>query len=858
MRNATNWIILAIVVVLTAFSVIVVWPGAPKRYLPDFVPWPEGNGLNVGGFERREMRLGLDLKGGSYLLLEADTSRLPAGTDVDVAMKGAKDILERRVNRFGLSETEITVEGSNRLAVQVPGISPGEAKDLLGKTAQLEFREPSREKDESGNVTNNIICETEDGGTYAVAYQPGLFAADRENNVMTCPASEEGAAGFVQWEPATGFIQEEERVLTGAFLRPNSQVGTTPGECSSDSPPPCTILKFTDDGGQLFEQITTELAVGTLPLGIFLDEELISAASVRQPIAGGNAVITGLDLDEARTLAIQLNAGALPVPLRAIQETEVDATLGDREVVRTVQAGLIGILAVMVFMMLYYRLPGVLATLALGIYVSVVMMLYKVGPIIGPVTITLAGIAGFVLSVGMAVDANILVFERLKEELRAGRNLMAAVENGFNRAWSAIWASNVSTLITCAILYWFGDRFDAALVKGFALTLAIGVLVSMFTALTVTRTFLRLLVGTPLARSMTLFGAEPERVGIGPAAAEAVPERTPRPQRVVSRGWSLDFIRRRGFYYLLTTAILVPGIVSLLIAPSLRPGIEFSSGATFTVEFDKPVSAADVREVMADLGHDEARVQTTRDGSFIVRTGTLEGPTGPPIGPTPPSERDEIEAALGKSLGEFNVTNFNQVSEIVSEEIAQNAAIAVGAAAVAILLFISWSFRNVPKAHRYGIAAIIAAGHDALVILGVFSILGKLFGTEINTMFIVGLLTIIGFSVHDTIVVFDRIRETASRNPNAPFAEVVNVSLTETLARSLNTSITVLFTVAALLLLGGATIQNFLLVLLVGVISGTYSSIFVASQILVSWEEGDLSRLWRRILPGRAVPAPEA
>jgi uncharacterized membrane protein YdfJ with MMPL/SSD domain len=158
------------------------------------------------------------------------------------------------------------------------------------------------------------------------------------------------------------------------------------------------------------------------------------------------------------------------------------------------------------------------------------------------------------------------VFERLKEELRAGRNLMAAVENGFNRAWSAIWASNVSTLITCAILYWFGDRFDAALVKGFALTLSIGVLVSMFTALTVTRTFLRLLVGTPLARNMALFGAEPEQVGIGPAAAEAVPERTPRAQRGTGRGWSLDFVRRRGFYYLLTAAILLPGIISLLIA----------------------------------------------------------------------------------------------------------------------------------------------------------------------------------------------------------------------------------------------------------------------------------------------------
>jgi protein-export membrane protein SecD/preprotein translocase SecF subunit len=860
MRSRANWIILAVVVALTAFSVIVVWPGAPKRYLPNFVPWPEGHGLKVGGFERREMRLGLDLKGGSYLLLEADVSQLPPGTDVGEALNGVKDILERRVNAFGVAETEITVEGNNRLAVQLPGIAPGEAKGLVGKTAQLEFDKPVLDEN------RNIVCTAPDGSEFSVPTTQVSMLPSADKRVAGCFGNE-GQTGEVRWEPATGTdSQGVERVLTGSFLRRNAQVLTVPGECG-DALPPCVAIEFTGEGGRLFEQITGEL-VG-LPLGIFLDGELISAPTVQNQIAGGKSIISGLDLNETKQLRILLNEGALPVPLRPIQETEVDATLGDREVVRTVQAGLIGILAVMAFMVLYYRLPGLLASVALGMYVSVVMMLYKVGPIIGPVTITLAGIAGFVLSVGMAVDANVLVFERLKEELRAGRNLMAAIENGFNRAWSAIWASNVSTLITCVILYWFGDRFGAALVKGFALTLGIGVVVSMFTALTVTRTFLRLLVGTPLARSMALFGAEREHVGIGPAAAEAVPEGTPqaairpvgdarRARTGAAQGWSVDFIGRRGFYYALSAAILLPGVISLLIAPSLRPGIEFSAGATLTAKFEKQVSATDLRQAMADMGHNEARVQTTSDGSFIIRTGELKGPTGPPIGPAPPSERDQIEAGLRERFGPFTVTNFNQVSGIVSKEIGRNAALAVGAAAVAILLFISWSFRNLAKAHRYGIAAIIAAGHDTLVILGVFSILGKVFGTEINTMFIVGLLTIIGFSVHDTIVVFDRIRETASNNPDAPFPEVVNVSLTETLARSLNTSVTLLFTIVALLLLGGVTIRDFLLVLLVGVTAGTYSSIFIASQILVSWEEGDLWHLWRRVFPRRAMPAPEA
>jgi preprotein translocase SecF subunit len=507
--------------------------------------------------------------------------------------------------------------------------------------------------------------------------------------------------------------------------------------------------------------------------------------------------------------------------------------------VRAVQAGLIGILAVMAFMVLYYRLPGVLACLALITYISTVLMIFKLGPVIGPVTITLSGIAGFVLSVGMAVDANILVFERMKEELRAGRALPAAIEHGFDRAWSSIRDSNVATMITCVILWWFGDQFGAALVQGFALTLGIGVLVSMFSAIIVTRTLLRMLVGTTLARNMSLFAPD---LSI---------------RRVTGAGpFVFDFVRRRGLYFLISAAILVPGIISLLVPPALKPGIEFSSGATMTVVFEDPnVGQKQLHDALAAVGHSEARVQKTSGGAFIIRLGELEGAVGPPVGAAPPSERDEIEAALEEALGPFRTTNFNQVSEIVSREIARNAAIAIGVASIAILLYISVSFRNVPKAYRYGIAAIVAALHDAVFILGAFSIFGKLFGTEINSMFITGLLTVIGFSVHDTIVVFDRIRENVSSNPGVPFDEVVNASLTETVARSINTSTTVVLTIVSMLLLGGGNIDVLLLTLLLGIIAGTYSSIFIASQILVSWEDGDFERIWRRIIPRRAIPA---
>jgi protein-export membrane protein SecD/preprotein translocase SecF subunit len=848
MRNSSNVVVFALILLLTAIAVVIVWPSNPDRYLPDFIPWPKGHGLTIGGLDRETMRLGLDLKGGSYILLEGDTSALPPGSSVDDAMKGVQDIIERRVNAFGVSESEIQREGSNRLSVQLPGISQQDAKDLIGRTALLEFREPERD------ANGNIVCQDASGQQFTVPADTArdqngnlhalYIVGDADRNLTQCQGpSDTAPRGSVIWKPATGIGNDGvEKVLNGRFLRANSRVVFTQlGQ-------PQVALEFNSEGAKLFDQLTTRL-VG-LPMAIFLDEDIISAPTILTRISDGKSVITGPTADEGRKLAIQLNSGALPITLRVIQESTVDATLGDDSVRHTVQAGEIAILAVMVFMIAYYRLPGVLASLALVVYTSAVLMIFK----LWPVTLTLSGIAAFVLSVGMAVDANILVFERLKEELRTGRNLVTAVETGFNRAWTSIRDSNVSTLITCGILWWFGDQFGASLVKGFALTLAIGVLVSMFSAIIVTRTFLRLVVGTPLARRIGWFvpGA------VQPSATTAdMPARPSVPSGSPDRGGHfLDFVHRRGFYYLLSLAILVPGVISLLMPPALRPGIEFSAGSSFTIRFEQSVSAGDVRTALADLGHSEARVQRTSEGDFIIRTGELRGASNvPPVGPALPSERDSIETELRNRFGPLTVRDFNSVSSIVSRQIGRNAAIAVAAASVAIVLYISFAFRGLTKPWRYGIAAIIATLHDVLVVVGLFSIFGKVFGTEINTMFITGLLTVIGFSTHDTIVVFDRIRENVGRNPGVEFAEVVNASLTETLARSINTSMTVVVTLAALLLLGGVTIQSFLVVLLIGIVSGTYSSIFVASQILVSWEEGDLGRILGRFFP-RLAPAP--
>lgn len=311
-----------------------------------------------------------------------------------------------------------------------------------------------------------------------------------------------------------------------------------------------------------------------------------------------------------------------------------------------------------------------------------------------------------------------------------------------------------------------------------------------------------------------------------------------------------DFSGKRWWYLGISGLFVLAAIVLLAIPPSLRAGIEFTSGSTFTLEFTaRAVSPSELRQALAELGHPEARVQGAGENTYIVRTKPLAGApalTDEP-GPVPPGEIDEIQAALEERFGEVQRRDFATVTGTVSAEIGRYSAIAVAVAAVAILVYISMAFRKVRRPWRYGTAAVIALVHDALVVLGLFSLLGKIRGTEVDTSFIVGLLTVIGFSVHDTIVVFDRVREKLEHDPYLPFEEAVNASLTETLGRSLTTSLTVIFTIVAMLLIGGETIRNFLLVLLVGIVAGTYSSIGVASQVLVAWENRDLACFWRKL-----------
>ncbi len=463
--------------------------------------------------EREGLVLGLDLAGGVNLIYEADFAGIPEGERA-ARLEETRRIIERRVNEYGVSEPEIQTMGTDRISIQLPGVMEvEEAKDLVGKTAELVFREPAVSGNTSltaavsagdtqmavADVTDFAVDDVLGVGSGDTGEAKVITSVDEANNIIVVDsgflyehAADEPVTNL--WVPATGTIDGEQKRLTGAYLRPNCYVDMDPqtGE-------PVVAFQWDDEGAELFWQITGRL-IGQ-PLGIFLDDELISSPIVRDQIRE-RGIIEGLNIGEAQRLVVQLNTGALPVSLHIVREQTVDAILGADSLRRSLIAGMVGLALVLLFLMIYYRFPGVLASIALIIYAALLLMIFK----LVPVTLSLAGIAALILSIGMAVDANILIFERMKEEIKERRRtLRDAIEVGFERAWPSIRDSNVSTLITCVILYWFGSRFGAAPVMGFALTLGIGVTVSMFTAMIVTRSFMRSIVFTPLARRVSLF-----------------------------------------------------------------------------------------------------------------------------------------------------------------------------------------------------------------------------------------------------------------------------------------------------------------------------------------------------------------
>lgn len=544
------WLTLVFIVVLTLFTALIDFPKIPDA-------WPLSSFFN-----RFYPHLGLDLQGGTHLIYQADMSQVPSG-DKTAALEGVRDVIERRVNAFGVSEPVVQTANGYRLIVELAGVKDiAQAIKMIGETPLLEFKEEGASKPAellTGDELLEVNKYNEEALKKAQDINKSALAGEDFNKLAKENSEDPGSkdnGGDLGWQKQGALVPEFEKAIFSDLqkgqitpapvktqfgyhiikkidergqgdnrevLSSHILITTKPTEVQQNQPEwlntslsgkhlkradvqfdpnsgsPNVSLEFNDEGKDLFKNLT-EKNIGKR-LAIFLDNQIISAPTVNEAIPDGKAVITGnFPLTEAKLLAQRLNAGALPVPISLINQQTVGATLGNIYMQKSLLAGLIGLLAVAFFMIIYYRLPGVISIFALVIYTIIALAIFE----IWPVTLTLAGIAGFILSIGMAVDANILIFERMKEELRLGKPLSFAIEEGFRRAWLSIRDSNFSSIITCIILAWFGS----SIIKGFAITLAIGIMVSLFSAITVTRTFLRLIGTQKLEKNLWLFGVK--------------------------------------------------------------------------------------------------------------------------------------------------------------------------------------------------------------------------------------------------------------------------------------------------------------------------------------------------------------
>jgi SecD/SecF fusion protein len=659
-------------------------------------------GLGAVNPVKNNIRLGLDLRGGTHLVLNlVDT---PEAKVDEQSRQGVMRIINDRINQFGVTEPLIIPEGSHRIIVELPGLKDSEeAVRVIKMTADLEFA------DQNGQVwlTGKDLKDAR-------------FVYDQENK-------------------------------------------------------PVVSLEFNAEGSKRFAA-ATETNVGQ-PLFILLDKQVVTAPVVRDVIRDGKAVINGIEsAEEAQRYAIALRSGALPVKVEIIENRTVGPTLGQDSIEKSKRAFMIGIVAVLIFMMLYYGVFGLVADFALSVYVLLVLLVLAALR----ATLTLPGIAGFILSIGMAVDTNVIIFERIKEERKSGKTIRSAVEAGFTRAMATVIDSNVTTLIAAAVLYYLGT----GPIRGFAITLGVGIIASMVSAVVVTKYLLRLVVNIGLP----------------------VDVRTGRTIRS-----TLDLVGKRKVGFGLSGAAIAIGLVALLLYGGLNPGIDFQGGTLLQLQFEQSASMEQVRLVLANFDLEKSTLQETGNETLLIRTKELSDEM----------QRDVL-TAFEDEVGPYDVLRIEKVGAVISSELRNNALLALGISAVLMLIYIALRFEI-----KYAIAGVIALIHDVLVTISIFALLQ----IEIDSTFIAAILTIVGYSINDTIVIFDRIRENAKTSKKETLKQLVNRSILETLTRSINTSLTTLFAVVALLIFGGETTKVFALALFIGLLAGTYSSILIASPL---------------------------
>lgn len=788
-------------------------------------------------FATQPVRRGLDVQGGLRMTLRAEIEKLSPEERklwTPERMRTVVDILTRRIDSLGVIEPTIYQKGETEIVIELPGFTDEqEARDLLQTTARLEFR-----------YLRDVRTEKQPLGRYEIVI-------DKQGDDEVVKFRDLTSAEGKVLEPGT--LEYQKLIESSPLIVSGDELERA--EVVSQSFSPEVLLIFNREGQDKFARASSLYLKEHI--AILLDNKIISAPVIQSPNLREPVIQGNFTLKEAARLRDLLNAGALPVSLSLESINRVEAILGAQAWERIIQAGTIGFVAIAVFMALYYLLPGVISVIALGLYVLFATATFKS---LG-VTFSLPAIAGIILSIGMAIDANILIFERLKEELRLGKTLLAGLDAAFKRAFPAIFDSNLSTIIICLILYSFGT----GPVQGFATTLGTGVAISFFTAIFCTRTMLYTLVGLGVHPSERLFGL---RRQLGQTVGEQLGAAKDR----------FDFVNKRGLYYAISGVAIVIGLVFWFGLGGLKPGIDFAGGSELVLQ--RPVAGATQPNTEAPPATTEQGEETPQAAADTPENQSQPSPATPAVQPEPiqtnlaqvlsllrqagfekvgalfaegnrqlivhvadadVDSQQKIVDAL-KPLGDLQVVSFANISPRVREETIQRAITAVLLSLVAILLYIAirFSIEGGWSGFKFGIAATLALAHDVLIMVGGAAALGYLLGWEINALFVTALLTLVGFSINDTIVVYDRVRENLrQRARGETFATIVNRSLNQTLARSINTSLTVLIVLVALAIWGAVTqdLRFFYVVMLIGVIAGTYSSVFVASQLMVSWQD---------------------
>ncbi len=708
---------------------------------------------------------------------EADTIRK---NSVDQAL----EIIRNRIDQFGVAEAIVLRQGENQIVVQLPGIQdPERALALIGQTAQLEFKAVA---DSGGLDLPGLI----DQAIKAGQWQEG--DTRKQLNLALQGRLPQGTEVYFERvvDKNTKVTSKVPLLLESPILMTGAMVKDAQVRIGGNFNEPLVSLDLTGLGGQTFGHIT-EKFVGR-QLAIVLDENVRSAPVIREKILGGSAQITGnFSHAEASDLAIVLRAGALPAPVEIIQNLTVGASLGQDSINKGIYSGLFGALLVVVFMMIYYRLSGVIANIGLAFNI----LLLFVGLAMLGATLTLPGIAGIILTVGMAVDANVLIYERMREEFAMGKSIKAGVDTGFHKAFSSIIDSQLTTLITALVLFLFGT----GPIKGFAVTLSMGIIFNLFAVLFICRLAYDGLIATRRLKQLHFMQ--------------------------FFKRTNFDFMRMRYIGFTVTAVMVILGTIAAvqISRGKAKLGVDFTGGLMLQYRAEQPFTLEEVRPVLSANGFEGVDLQrVSNDNQLIVKLKQSQETVG--------GESDQISAVLEQHLASkgFSLESKSEIGASVSSDLRSKAIIAIVLSLLGVVAYLAFRFD-----FRFGLAATAATFHDVLAVLGVCWIMGK----EFDLLIMTALLTLAGFSLNDTVVIFDRIRENLGKHEEMRFYDIINLSINETLSRSVITVLTMTFTVLSLFLFGGSIIHDFSFALLVGMFVGSYSSIFVAAPLLaIGWK----------------------